>query len=157
MIPATNDRAQLLRRRLLCTKAISCAVGAFIVFSAASCGSGGTPSTPSPTPAVPSPTPAPVPPPTPVRVVTITPSGVSPAVLVTGVGTRVTFVNNDVIPHDVLGGPDPSTPGCPEMDAVGFLSPGQSRQTATLEKAGPCDYHDHSFHSPLFNGRILVQ
>jgi plastocyanin len=90
-------------------------------------------------------------------VVTITPSGVIPAVLVTGVGTKVTFVNNDVIPHDVLGGPDPSTPGCPEMDAVGFLTPGQSRQTATLEKTGTCEYHDHSFHSPQFNGRILIQ
>jgi len=91
------------------------------------------------------------------RVVSITSGGVIPVEVVTGVGTRVTFVNNDIIPHDVLGGPDPSTPGCPEMDAVGFLTPGQSRQTATLAQAGTCEYHDHSFHSPLFNGRILVQ
>jgi len=152
-----TGRTQLSGRGLLCAKAISCLVFAVLAFAAASCGSGGTPSSPSPTPVAPSPSPTPVPTPPPVRVVTITPSGVSPAVLVTSVGTRVTFVNNDVIPHDVLGGPDPSTPGCPEMDSVGFLTPGQSRQTATLEKAGTCEYHDHSFHSPLFNGRILIQ
>ena len=156
MIPDVNGRARLSGRRLLHAKAISCLVFALLTFVAASCGSGGTPSAPSPTP-VPSPNPAPVPTPVPARVVTITPSGVSPAVLVTSVGTRVTFVNNDVIPHDVLGGPDPSTPGCPEMDSVGFLTPGQSRQTATLEKPGTCEYHDHSFHSPLFNGRIIIQ
>lgn len=67
------------------------------------------------------------------------------------------FVNNDAIPHDILGGPDPFTPGCPEIDAVGFLTPGQSRQTAAFDRATTCDYHDHFFHSPLFNGRILIQ
>ena len=40
------------------------------------------------------------------------------------------FVNSDVIPHDIMGGPDPNRPDCHEIDAVGFLTPGQSRMTA---------------------------
>jgi len=70
---------------------------------------------------------------------------------------RITFVNNDAIPHDIMGGPDPSRPDCHEIDAVGFLTPGQSRQTAPFERARRCDYHDHAFHSPLFNGRIVIE
>jgi len=66
-------------------------------------------------------------------------------------------VNNDTIPHDVAGGPDPATPDCREIDAVGFLTPGQSRQTAALPPARTCEYHDHGFHSPLFNGRIVIR
>lgn len=73
------------------------------------------------------------------------------------VGTRVMFVNNDSIPHDIMGGPDPARPDCHEIDAVGFLTPGQSRQTAPFPQARLCEYHDHSYHSTLFNGRILIQ
>ena len=91
------------------------------------------------------------------KVVTITGSGVTPGEVVTEVGTRVLFVNNDVIPHDVMGGPDPSRPDCHEIDAVGFLTPGQSRQTAMFDRARTCEYHDHSYHSSLFNGRIVIQ
>ena len=69
----------------------------------------------------------------------------------------MTFVNNDVIPHDVAGGPDPDRRDCPEIDAVGFLTPGQSRQSQVFSRARLCDFHDHSFHSPLFAGRITIQ
>ena len=88
---------------------------------------------------------------------TISSSGVSPGDVQTAVGTRVMFVNNDSIPHDIMGGPDPTRPDCHEIDSVGFLTPGQSRQTAPFPHARLCEYHDHSFHSPLFNGRILIQ
>ena len=91
------------------------------------------------------------------RVVTISASGVSPGDVETAVGTSVMFINNDNIPHDIKGGPDPSRPDCREIDAVGFLTPGQSRQTAALPEARLCEYHDHYYHSPLFGGRILIQ
>jgi plastocyanin len=89
--------------------------------------------------------------------VTITSSGVAPREITIAVGGRVTFVNNDSIPHDVAGGPEPARPDCPEIDAVGFLTPGQSRQTAPLLVARTCDYHDHGFHSALFTGRIVIR
>lgn len=81
----------------------------------------------------------------------------SPREVQTAVGTRITFVNNDTIPHDIMGGPDPTRPDCHEIDAVGFLTPGQSRQTGPFAQARLCEYHDHAYHSPLFNGRILIQ
>jgi len=90
-------------------------------------------------------------------VVTITANGTTPNEILTDVGTRVTFVNNDAIPHDLAGGPDPSRRDCPEIDAVGFLTPGQSGQTAVFGVARTCEYHDHGYHSTLYNGRIVIQ
>jgi plastocyanin len=89
--------------------------------------------------------------------VTITSAGVSPAEITVSAGSRVTFINNDAIVHDVMGGPDPDHPDCHEIDAVGFLSPGQSRQTAPFPQPRICDYHDHAFHSTRFNGRIIIR
>ena len=87
----------------------------------------------------------------------MTASGVSPATMTVAVGSRVTFVNNDAVPHDVAGGPDPAHPDCREIDAVGFLAPGQSRQTNPLPEARTCEYHDHSGHSTLHSGRIVIR
>jgi plastocyanin len=145
--------------RLPGAKAVSSLVAGVLLVCGIACGSGdSSPAAPSPAPAPTSaPAPAPVPAPPSVRVVTITSSGVNPGDVQTAVGTRVMFVNNDTIAHDIRGGPDPTRPDCHEIDSVGFLSPGQSRQTAPFERARLCEYHDHSYHSTLFNGRILIQ
>jgi plastocyanin len=90
-------------------------------------------------------------------VVTITSTGVSPKELAIQVGGVVTFVNNDRIPHDMAGGHDPQHPDCPEIDVVGFLAPGQERATAAFPRARTCEYHDHSFHSPIMNGMIVIR
>jgi plastocyanin len=71
-------------------------------------------------------------------------------------GGRVTFTNTDNEPHDVQGGPDPEHPDCHEIDAVGFLTPGQTRTTNPLTTVRTCDYHDHQFHAPGFNGQIVI-
>ena len=141
-------------------KRLSTLVGALVMFAVA-CGSESERSVTSPSPApapapAPAPGPAPAPAPVPARV-TITANGVDPASITVPVGTRVTFVNNDAIPHDIAGGPDPFHPDCRQIDAVGFLTPGQSRQTDPLPQARTCEYHDHGFHSTLFNGRIVIQ
>jgi len=90
-------------------------------------------------------------------VVTITANGTTPNEIVTEVGTRVTFINNDAIPHDVNGGPDPAHPDCREIDVVGFLTPGQQRATAPFPASRTCEYHDHSFHSSIMNGTIVIR
>jgi plastocyanin len=89
-------------------------------------------------------------------VITITSTTVNPPELTVSVGARVTFINNDVIPHDIFGGPEPARPDCPEIDAVGFLTPGQSRQTNPFLQARTCDYHDHA-HSAHVKGRIIIR
>ena len=90
---------------------------------------------------------------------TITSTGVSPNLMTIAVGATVTFVNNDTSNHDILGGPDLEHRDCPEIDNVGFLTPGQSRQTQVFTRARTCDFHDHVFHTQtsIFNGRIVIQ
>ena len=114
---------------------------------AAGCGSASEPAAPT-APSAPG---APAGPPT----ITITSEGVSPREVTIEAGGRVIFVNNDRIPHDVAGGPDLTSHECPEIDEVGFLTPGRTGQTAPLTRT--CDFHDHSFHSPIYVGKIHVR
>ena len=146
-LPA-KDVSKAYRTRKLFSSLVTLAIAA----NALGCGG----NSPAPTPTAPTPVPvAPVVPVVPT--VTILSTGVSPREITVAVGDRVTFVNNDVQPHDTAGGPDPATRDCPEIDAVGFLLPGQSRQTAPMPVARTCDYHDHMNHAPIFNGRIIVR
>lgn len=74
------------------------------------------------------------------------------------VGTRVTFTNADNRAHDFSGGPGPSRPECPEIDAAGFVVPGQSNQTAMFSVARTCEYHDHAYLGvAAFTARIVIQ
>lgn len=132
-------------------KMLSCLVTCALAAIAAACG--GSSSGPSPGPS----TTPPLPPPSDPPVIRLSATGAEPRQLVVAVGERVTFINDDVQPHDIAGGPDPATPDCREIDAVGFLAPGQSRQTAPLPVARSCDYHDHQNHAPIFTGRIVIR
>lgn len=82
----------------------------------------------------------------------------TPLEITIAVGQRVTFVNNDIRAHDVVGGVDPSHPDCPEIIQAGFLTPGQQRETGIFTTARTCDYHDHTALSvPAFSGRIIIR
>jgi plastocyanin len=76
--------------------------------------------------------------------ITITANGVSPSSVTVAPGSRVTFVNNDSRPHDMASDPHPAHTDCPELNQVGFLSSGQSRQTGNLNSVRTCTYHDHN-------------
>jgi plastocyanin len=75
--------------------------------------------------------------------ITITSSGVSPRSVTVSPGSRVTFVNNDARSHDMESDPHPDHTDCPEINSVGFLSPGQSRATGNLNRVRSCGFHDH--------------
>jgi hypothetical protein len=87
--------------------------------------------------------------------VRLTPAGPDPQEIVIRVGERITFINNDVNSHHIAGGPDPARPDCREIDNVGFLVPGQSRQTLDLPAARTCEYHDHV--TPTWVGRVVIR
>jgi plastocyanin len=137
------------------------ASGLLLCSMLAGCGSSGS-AMPSPLPMPAPATPAPAPPPTPAAPsdtgsVSITQVGVIPIEVSVLVGGRVSFVNNDSVPHDIQGGPDPEHRDCPDIDVVGFLTPGQSRQTNPLPTARTCQYHDHTVHdNHRFEGRIVI-
>ena len=127
-----------------------------LLTSIAACSGGGTTTPASPTPpvAVPPATPAPGGPPT----ITISATGMTPLELTISVGQRVTFVNNDVRSHDVVGGIDPAHPDCPEIVQAGFLTPGQRGETGVFTTARTCEYHDHTaLGVPGFQGRIIIR
>ena len=130
-----------------------------VALSAAACGGGSSPTTPSPTPS-PSPTPTPTPTPSPGGglTITITASGVAPKALTVPAGSRVTFVNNSNTPHDMNSNPHPEHTDCPEINQVGFLTPGQSRATGNLNTVRTCGYHDHNRDSDTsLQGTITIQ
>ena len=82
----------------------------------------------------------------------------TPLEITIAVGQRVTFVNNDVRAHDVVGGIDPAHPECPEILQAGFLTPGRSGETGVFTTARTCEYHDHSaLGVPAFQGRIIIR
>jgi len=135
------------------------AVAAILV---AGSGCGSSPSGPPiPTP-IPPPSPtAPVPSPTPVATTTITINGngqVTPADIQVTRGSRVTFVNQHASPHDMTSDPHPTHTNCPEINQVGNLFSGQSRQTGAFDTARRCGFHDHGEpENGRLQGSITVQ
>jgi hypothetical protein len=70
----------------------------------------------------------------------------------------VTFVNNDSRAHDMASDPHPDHTDCPELNQVGFLTAGQSRQTGNLNTARSCGFHDHNQPSNgLLTGTIVIR
>jgi plastocyanin len=106
-----------------------------------------------------SPTPTPTPTPTPGgTTITISNNAVSPQTLTVARGTRVTFVNNDSRTHEMNSDPHPAHTDCPELNDVGFLTVGQSKQTGNLNTARTCGFHDHNQPSTSgLQGRIVIQ
>ncbi len=85
-------------------------------------------------------------------------TGVSPKSVTVPRGSQVLFVNNDSISHQVTSNPHPEHTDCPEINAVGFLGKGQSRQTGNLNTARTCGFHDHDRpDDKLMQGTIVIQ
>lgn len=90
-------------------------------------------------------------------VVTITSSGVTPKDLQVSVGSRVTFVNSNSRAHDIQSDPHPIHSDCPVLNEVGFIRPGESKQTGVFAVERACGYHDHNQSTnQALRGRIVV-
>jgi hypothetical protein len=95
----------------------------------------------------------------PAAVITISSSGVvGPKSVTVPRGSQVQFINNDRAAHAMSSDPHPEHTDCPEINAVGFLSPGQSRQTGNLNTARTCGFHDHDDpNNAALRGSIVIQ
>jgi plastocyanin len=115
--------------------------------SAVACGGSSTSSSPT----APSTTPVAT------NTITITASGVTPKDIVVSAGSQVTFINSDQQNHEMDSDPHPEHTDCPEINQVGFLSPGQSRQSGNLITTRVCGYHDHqNFENKAWQGTITI-
>ena len=112
-------------------------------------GDGGSPSGPSPISGSPGPSGA---------TITITGGGVSPRSVQIAVGQSVTVVNNDSRGHEIASDPHPAHTQCPEMNALGSVPAGATRQTNAFPTARTCTFHDHNdpTNSNLM-GSIVIQ
>jgi len=73
-------------------------------------------------------------------------------------GGRLTFVNADDTPHDVLSDPPHVHTDCPEINAAGYLVPGQSRSTDALNRVTTCGFHDHTHEGETaFAGKVTIE
>lgn len=116
----------------------------------ASCGGGGSSSTPT-SPSTPGT-------PTVTTTITITANGVSPTSIQVSPGARVTFVNNDTRAHNMTSNPHPEHTDCTQINQVGLLTPGQSRETGNLTTVRTCGFHDHDLPSVAnLTGSIVIR
>lgn len=100
-----------------------------------SCGGGSGPTQPSPGTGGPPSGGAPT--------ITISAAGASPRTLTVANGARILVINNDSRAHDMTSDPHPSHEDCPELNQVGFLNPGQQRESGNLVVSRTCGFHDH--------------
>ncbi len=90
--------------------------------------------------------------------ITITAAGANPRNVVINVGERVRFINNDNRNHNMTSDPHPDHNDCPDVNQVGILTPGQSRETANLVFARVCGFHDHDLpDSTALKGTITIR
>ena len=92
--------------------------------------------------------------------ITITADGVNPTQTNGTQGSRVLFVNNDTRTHYMASDPHPEHTDCPEINSVGILQPGQSRETGNLNAVRTCGFHDHDNPPPggqKWTGRITIR
>jgi hypothetical protein len=90
--------------------------------------------------------------------ITITAIGVTPKNIQVALGSRVLFVNNDTRSHSMNSDPHPEDTDCPEINLVGLLEAGQSRETGNFVNARKCGFHDHdNFADTALQGSITIQ
>lgn len=68
---------------------------------------------------------------------------ICPRALTVTRGTQITILNSDSLVHEMYSDPHPEHTDCPELNQIGFLNPGQSRQSGNLNIARTCGFHDH--------------
>src|SRR5262245_9152247 len=90
--------------------------------------------------------------------ITISNGAVCPQNITVPRGTQVTFVNQDSTRHEMTSDPHPEHTDCPEINQVGNLETGQSRQTGNLNTARRCGFHDHLRNEvAALRGSITIQ
>lgn len=90
--------------------------------------------------------------------ITISSSGVTPMQITVSQGTRVRFTNADSLTHEMTSDPHPEHTDCVEINAIGFISPGQTKETGNLNIVRTCRYHDHNDpDNTKWQGRIVIQ
>jgi len=85
-------------------------------------------------------------------------SAACPQTLTVSPGSRVLFINNDSVDHQMFSNPHPEHTDSPEINQVGALQPGQQRETGNLNSVRSCGFHDHLHDSiRALQGTIVIR
>jgi len=85
-------------------------------------------------------------------------NAVCPSAITVARGGQVTIINQDSTSHDMTSDPHPEHTDCPELNAIGFLNPGQTRSSNNLNTARRCGMHDHiNPNSTALRATITIQ
>ena len=133
------------------------AAAAFAVaaaFTIGACGSSSNSSSSGSSPASPTPSGAVA-----ASTITIANNTVTPKNITVARGSQVTFINNDNASHLMFSDPHPDHTDCPEINQVGFLSPGQTLRTGNMiTNRAVCGFHDHDLPNVAgLQGSITIQ
>ena len=91
------------------------------------------------------------------NVFTIGASGVSPRMIEIQVGERVIFTNDDEVNHEMSSDEHPTHLDCQAINQVGFLRPGETRESGNFIQAKSCTFHDHlNSTSSTLQGTIVI-
>lgn len=100
----------------------------------------------------------PTPPATTFRVTIGSNGVVTPTEVVVPPGTRVLFTNSHSVTHDMSSDPHPGHDQCPEVNQVGVLRTGETRETGNLVTIRTCGFHDHNDpDNRSLHGRIVIR
>jgi len=90
--------------------------------------------------------------------ITITASGASPRNIQIALGSRVMIINNDSRSHNMTSDPHPDHNDCPDLNQIGFLTTGQSRESGNMVVARTCGFHDHDMPGQAnLQGQIVIR
>jgi plastocyanin len=90
--------------------------------------------------------------------ITISNGAVSPSSVTISSGQSVTFVNSDGRTHNMTSDPHPSHNDCPNINAVGTISNGQTKLTNALTVVRTCGFHDHDDpDNNALKGQIIIK
>jgi hypothetical protein len=88
----------------------------------------------------------------------ITAAGVDHHDITIAAGQRVLFTNSDSRSHEMNSDPHPEHGSCPPIDVIGFLNPGQTKETGNFVTPMTCGYHDHNQpDNTTLQGRITIR
>ena len=66
-------------------------------------------------------------------------------------------MNHDRTTYSIAGGREPSRGDCREIDVVGVLSSGGTRDTEPFATAKICEFHVSQNQAALLAGRIIIR
>ena len=85
-------------------------------------------------------------------------NAICPQTLTVSRGSQLTIANQDSNTHEMASDPHPEHTDCPEINQIGFLSPGQTRSSNNLNTARRCGIHDHNnSNSAALKATITIQ